>query len=271
MPPLFLVHPVGGDVAHYHNLAKYLSNEQPVFALQNLDSNNQLSRIEDMAAFYIEAIQAVCPDGPYFLGGFSMGGAVAFEMAVQLRAQKRPVSLVAMLDSPARLIQRMRPQDQVSSPAVDLQVLASIIASSQQADCQIRVEDLNQQPPDEQISCVFNQLKQQRLLPPDMSSSAFRAAFTAFVNNLNALERYMPGSYDGRVAMVRAQDTSVIRSAAQEICHAPAFGWQTFCTQPVVVHFVPGDHYRLATEPYIQKVGSVLQLCIDEARNELKV
>ena len=55
-------------------------------------------RIEDMAAWYIQALQPCSPTGPYLLGGWSMGGVVAFEMAQQLHAQGQRVALLALLD-----------------------------------------------------------------------------------------------------------------------------------------------------------------------------
>lgn len=269
--PLFLVHPAGGGVAAYHDLAKYLSPEQPVFALQNLDSRIQPPRIEDMAALYIEAIQPVCPNGPYVLGGSSLGGVVAFEMAVQLKAHGRRISLVAMLDAPARIIRHMRGQEGHSSLAVELVMFASIIASGRQTEFQLRLGDVDPLQPEEQINRVFNQLKQQQLVLADLSPSVFRAALTAFVSNLNALEKYVPGSYDGRVAMVRAKDTSPnMKASAQELCDDPAFGWQPHCKRPITVRFVPGDHVLMNLEPNVRFTGAELQRFLNEAKDEAK-
>src|SRR6185503_2382423 len=67
---------------------------------RGLDENQvPHTRIEEMAAHYLEAIRSVQPDGPYLLGGWSMGGVVAYEMAQQLAAQGQQVSLLALLDA----------------------------------------------------------------------------------------------------------------------------------------------------------------------------
>ncbi|HEY6351464.1 MAG TPA: thioesterase domain-containing protein [Candidatus Angelobacter sp.] len=270
-PPLFLAHPVGGGVIAYHDLAKYLRAEQPVYALQNLDSSDEDEqkplRIEDMAARYIEAIKTVCPDGPYLLGGSSMGGTVAFEMGVQLRAQNRPVSLIAMLDTPARVIPHMTGQEGHSPLAVELATLASIIASGYRKQCQLSLADLDVLKPEEQIHSVFHQLQQQQLISANSSSSAFRIALMAFVKNLNALEKYVPRTYDGEVAIVRAQDTSSnMKETAGELSDDPTYGWQAYCTQPVKVRFVPGDHVQMNLEPHVRLTGAELQRFLDEAR-----
>ena len=52
-----------------------------------------------MAAHYIKEIRTVQSEGPYFLGGYSFGGIVAFEMAQQLTAQNQEVGLLVLFDT----------------------------------------------------------------------------------------------------------------------------------------------------------------------------
>ncbi len=265
-PPLFLVHPVGGGVMAYHDLAKYLGGEQPVYALQNHDRNGRevpLTSIEAMAAHYVEAIQGISPSGPYLLGGSSMGGVVAFEMAIQLIAQGSKVSLVAMLDSPAHL--------EPHEPGItnELMTIAEIIAASASQKPEFRRADFEHLPSAEQLSYVFGRLQHQGLIPAGVELSAFDSAFSTFVTNLNALEQYKPRSYAGNVAVLRATDTSQdMKEAAGEIWADPSFGWQAFCPRPVSVHFVPGNHIAMNLEPHVQIVGDTLQQCINKALSE---
>lgn len=100
--PLFLVHGLGGNVMNYRVLARALPEAVPVYGLQaiGLDGRSApLVTIEAMAARYLEEVRAHQPEGPYRLGGTSVGGAVAFEMARQLREQDQPVELLALLDA----------------------------------------------------------------------------------------------------------------------------------------------------------------------------
>ena len=86
-PPLFLVHPIGGNVLCYLNLVKHLPADQPVYALQAAGADpgaTPLRTMSDLAASYIAAIRRVRPHGPYNVGGWSFGGYVAVEMARQL-------------------------------------------------------------------------------------------------------------------------------------------------------------------------------------------
>jgi amino acid adenylation domain-containing protein len=115
-PPLFLVHGAEGNVLMYRELALHLGEDQPVYGLQyrGLDGREPfLETFEEMAAIYVREIKTMQPQGPYFLGGYCLGGAIALEMAQQLRAAGEEVGLVAMLEtynldyirqSPSRLL-----------------------------------------------------------------------------------------------------------------------------------------------------------------------
>jgi thioesterase domain-containing protein/acyl carrier protein len=101
-PPLFCVPGHLGSVLCFHELARYLGDEQPVYGLEarGLDGvEPPHTTIEAMAAAYLTEILTRQPQGPYFLAGYCFGGRVAFEMARQLVAGGREVGLLALLDS----------------------------------------------------------------------------------------------------------------------------------------------------------------------------
>ncbi|WP_293062502.1 MULTISPECIES: thioesterase domain-containing protein [unclassified Moorena] len=78
----------------------------PFYALQppSLDGVSEpFGSVEEVAAYYLQAIQSLQPSGPYFLGGHSFGVLVAFEMAQQLQQKGETVALLALFDLPARL------------------------------------------------------------------------------------------------------------------------------------------------------------------------
>ena len=101
-PPFFCVHAVGGNILSYRLLSRHLGAEQPFYALQSqgLDGEHPPHEtVEAAAAHYVEEIRTVQPRGPYYLGGTSLGGIVAFEMAQQLVAQGERVGLLALIDT----------------------------------------------------------------------------------------------------------------------------------------------------------------------------
>ncbi|KAF9922654.1 hypothetical protein BGZ67_010338, partial [Mortierella alpina] len=102
LPPLFCVHPGEGLSWSYGGLAKHLHPEQPLYGLQarGLVGNSPLaSSIDEMTLDYIDQIRKIQPQGPYYLLGWSFGGKVAHNMAVELRSQGERVPLLAIMDA----------------------------------------------------------------------------------------------------------------------------------------------------------------------------
>lgn len=100
-PPFFCVHGVGGEVLSFVCLARHLAPDQPFYGIGAGPRGEIASsglHIEEMATNYIEEIRTVQREGPFFLGGYSFGGSVAFEIAQQLVAQGHKVALLAILD-----------------------------------------------------------------------------------------------------------------------------------------------------------------------------
>jgi non-ribosomal peptide synthetase component F/thioesterase domain-containing protein len=102
LPPFFCVHAAGGNVLLYRDLSRHLGENQPFYGLQfpGLDGKQPLlTRIEDMAALYVQEIRTIQPHGPYHLGGYCLGGTIALEMAQQLTRSGEEVALLALLDT----------------------------------------------------------------------------------------------------------------------------------------------------------------------------
>ncbi|MGB6387215.1 MAG: alpha/beta fold hydrolase [Terriglobales bacterium] len=101
-PPFFCMHGGGGNVLIYRELSQHLGFDQPFYGLQaqGLDGERPcLTTIEAMASLYVNEIRRIQPHGPYHLGGYCMGGTIAYEMAQQLNAQGEEVALLALFDT----------------------------------------------------------------------------------------------------------------------------------------------------------------------------
>jgi thioesterase domain-containing protein len=98
--PVFWMHGGLGGVEVYHPFA--CSIARPFYGIQArgwLTSRAPLQGIPAMAAYYVHIIQSVRPEGPYDLGGYSLGGALAYEVARQLQELGHAVRSIVMLDS----------------------------------------------------------------------------------------------------------------------------------------------------------------------------
>jgi thioesterase domain-containing protein len=96
--PIFIVH---GDNSNYI-ISEFLGKDQPVYGYFHPGSEGEGIRfksVEEMAKEYLNVLLAICPSGPYYLIGFSFGGVVAFEMAVQLQKAGNKVPFLVIIDS----------------------------------------------------------------------------------------------------------------------------------------------------------------------------
>ncbi|WP_277670070.1 non-ribosomal peptide synthetase/type I polyketide synthase [Saccharomonospora viridis] len=101
--PLVLVHPVGGDVYFYRELAECLPERQPVYAVRSpmLGGSAEFDTIEQMARHYLDAVDEAGIASTYRLGGASFGGLVAWEMAHLVAERTGRPPEVVLIDTPA--------------------------------------------------------------------------------------------------------------------------------------------------------------------------
>lgn len=101
-PPFFFVHGWGGEVHVFESLARCLAPDQPVFGLRAVepsDDRNRPASVEEMATHYVQEIRSCQPEGPYHIGGYSLGGWIAYEVAQQLIRQGQSVRMLGILDT----------------------------------------------------------------------------------------------------------------------------------------------------------------------------
>jgi thioesterase domain-containing protein/acyl carrier protein len=253
--PLFLVHPAGGHVFPYVHLAQLLRPEQPCYGLQSRgveDGQNPHTRIEDMAAYYIEAMQTVQPTGPYLLGGWSMGGVVAFEMAQQLGAQGQPVALLALLDGRIPTPDTTFPEQ--NEEAISLVERYFGISFGQ-------LESLAELPEDEQLAVMLDEAKSAGLVPDELDVAQARRFVMLLRNDLRATQNYELHSYPGCITFFKANETLEGTSAD------PTMGWSDWARGGVDVHVVPGNHANLMYEPHVEALAQKLTACLDQAQS----
>lgn len=104
--PVFLLPGAGGSVLQMVRFARLVVTPRAIYGLQSLDTRGaglSFSSIEELAASYLRVVRNAQPQGPYTLAGYSMGGAVALELAQLLKACGQTVARVVMIDTPTPL------------------------------------------------------------------------------------------------------------------------------------------------------------------------
>ena len=257
-PAFFCVHPAGGNVLCYVGLARHLGPDQPFYAFQSrgLDGEEHIcTSVEQMASLYIEAMRTVQPEGPYFIGGWSAGGVVAYEMARQLEAHGEQVALLALIDARAPCRQEdLFDEDDVTLLASFGQHLGLALER-----INISYDHLLSLGPDERLAAVVEEAKNSGLMPTDITLSQARRLFAVFKANVAAVSNYSPGMAGRRIALIKASERKV--GHAQQ----PAMGWDVLAEKGVEVMEVPGDHFTMIQEPHVRFIAERLKSCIDVA------
>ncbi|WP_327358858.1 non-ribosomal peptide synthetase [Streptomyces sp. NBC_01304] len=190
---VFCVHPVSGIGWCYAPLAGIASSEHSVYALQarGLDGKDALpDSLREMAADYVRQIRAVQESGPYHLMGWSFGGVVAHEMAVQLRAQGEQVETLALLDA--------YPAHETETP---LPVTEDEVAAGLAEFFGVRAAD-GEEPLT--MTGIVAALRRDRSLFTELAERHLAEIAAIYRNNHRIMTEHVPGEFDGDVQFYEA-------------------------------------------------------------------
>ncbi len=271
-PPFVCVHPAGGDVLCFRPLAGRLGAEQPLYGLQSrglLDGEAPHATIEEMAEHYLREMRQVRPAGPYLLGGWSLGGLIAFEMAQQLdRVGERP-ALLALLDALPRLPPLHAPGEDPETVYADdvpwLLHVADYVRALWGKDLGVDAAMLRRLDAEERLRSFLARLGAAELLPAGATVEHLRRLLTVFKANTRAAERYRPRPYAGRITLFRAAERDgggALPDDFHPLLADPALGWGELTAQPVEVHTVPAGHLTLLAAAHVEALCAPLAACL---------
>jgi amino acid adenylation domain-containing protein/non-ribosomal peptide synthase protein (TIGR01720 family) len=237
--PFFCAHPAGGTVLCYGELAR-LAGPRPFCALQARGVEGGDPPDDDisiMAARYLAAVRDRRPAGPYLLGGWSMGGLVAYEMAQQLAAAGERVSRLILIDTPTPDLVGELP-DQAAALA---RLLDGVIP--------VDLDRLREMPVEQRLRHVLAEAERVGMVPAGMDPDRAGHLFAVYAAHVEAVRGYRPRPYAGPVTLLRATDSGV---------SAPDYGWSGLLTGPWQVVDVPGTHESVVWPPNVQRLAEVL-------------
>jgi surfactin family lipopeptide synthetase A len=243
-PPFFCIHGANGAVVRFYDLARYLGADQPFYGLQanGLEAGHLChARAEDMASHYIKEIRKVQQEGPYFLGGYSFGGAIAFEMAQQLAAQGQGDTLVVLFDT--------------NFPSGG----HSAAPKAKSTSTSSAVLGLFRSPADER----WNYLSRMVTAPfRAMERWTYVFRLPANVKRvrkacLQAERNYVPRAYPGRVILFRSSHVALGQVSD------PRAGWSTYASG-LETYEIEGNHENVLLEPQVRFVAERLKTCLDD-------
>jgi putative pyridoxal-dependent aspartate 1-decarboxylase len=268
-PPLFCIHPAGGNVVAYPNLVKYLGDDQPFYALEQMpvDPDPAAISIEAMAQQYIGEIQKIQPEGPYYLAGWCYGGVVAFEMAAQLQQQQQTVQFLGVMDA---ILHKPDPQQTIQED--DAQFLLRIAASAKNLfgiEFDLTYEELRCLEPDQQFKLMMHRGNIENSTEIDY----YLRSYKLFKVHVQAMRNYYPKPHGCPMTLFRGSETIPHKFQNPEFTtHDSLLGWGNYlpqpkqnCPQSIRLIHVPGNHFSMFTEPHVEHLSHQLRTCLDAA------
>ena len=246
-PPLFFLHGDFNAGGLYSARLSRALTDQPFYAVEPLGSSTARgpASIEEMAAQHAADIRAVCPRGPYLLGGHCNGALEALEIARQFRAEKESVPGVVMLEPPPVDRRRLL----IDGP-VRISARIRSLTEEQRVELYLRVREWMErisERPSESPGMIYRGLKRmvsgQALdtedTEPDQREGAGRHDQAVWDRYARAIAAYVPKRYDGSVAAFIAGE--VVNTPAD-----PIAGWRAVGPR-FEFHVVPGGHLSCIT------------------------
>ena len=183
--------------------------------------------VETLALEYLALIRSAQPHGPYYLGGFSIGGALAFEVARRLKQAGEEIGLILLLDSmlPGRGFKHL------------------------QAGLRRRLRMLRRQGLSHllHIYRVYRTQTARRHEPGIKRNQAYAQAMRAH----EAAPCDLP---------------TVFFQASDDASTAPAYGW-TALVPGLTVERVPGQHMDILEPPNVDVLASLVRRHIAATKN----
>jgi amino acid adenylation domain-containing protein len=236
-PPLFLVHPVGGDVLCYRELVEAMvpaaaaaDGRGPIYGLRARgleDGQAPWSGIDEMAERYAAAVRAAHPAGAVRLGGWSLGGVVAFEMARRLGEAGVEVTGVVALDSHLPPPEAAPQRDVAHTRERRLRAFARHLGLPAAA--------VGGPPPT--LERLAAAAREAGLLAPRSGAEVLERLFTVYEAHLEAFAAHRPRRWEGHVVLLAAADGPA--GAGVDVDR-----WRRRAGS-VEVHAVPGDHFTI--------------------------
>ena len=253
-PPLFCCHPANGDAVCYMRLTKALGPDQTVYGFEAsglAPGETMASSLEEMARIYVKEMVAARPKGPYYLIGWSFGGALAFEMARQIQEAGGEIGLLAFMDAIARDAQVSKTDaPELTEGEIDEGLILEGV--TQHLDILRRYLKLPPRPDlTQKLSWeeIIENFQLMGIVPPVYTVPEMRRKMFVYGNCTLLFSRYRPA----RIAV------PIVHYQASQNFDEWDFDWQPHTTMRVRSVRIRCNHFRMGFEPNINVIANDLR------------
>ncbi|MEP4684493.1 MAG: alpha/beta fold hydrolase, partial [Rhodopirellula bahusiensis] len=245
--------PPGGIVVCYRELAAHLPDDQPMYAIRarGLHGKEELPpTMQAMAAEYVEAIRSVRPEGPCVIGGWSVGGVIAMEVAQQLIADGHEVDGLILLDS------------SIPSGASDLVPAEDQTNVGLEYGIDLSLDELLQLPSEEQLPFLWQHAEKLGVLdqntPADVAARAIDDLKTLFHHHLKLTTQYKMQPIPTRIVLFRPTDVPFETEGSADR------GWSHLAHRADVIS-TPGHHHSMVQDPHVKQLAQSICETLDSS------
>lgn len=257
-PPLFCIHPAGGQVMVYHQLASSLGFDRPFYGLQSRaldDSSLEHMSIDEMAREYAGVIRQQQAEGPYHLMGWSMGGVIAVSVARHLEQQGQQVAFVGLVDS-FLFDDASVDEDPLADVALAFGGLLADAFDSLDARRQQAVQsELLALPSEQRVSRVIEWARESELLPADISPRLFQEQVKLTSIHTRLLRGHCAPTIDAPLTAWWAEGNAAARTA-----------WGKHTLGEFNAETLTGNHFTLLHPPHCEALAKRMEERLKVAR-----
>jgi thioesterase domain-containing protein/acyl carrier protein len=247
--PIVMIHPISGTVFCYQELAALL--DHPVIAIQaDLEQAAKLKdpTFESMAKHYLEALSKKFNPGGYYLGGWSMGGMIAYEMAQQLRAGGKSIP------EPLILIDSFIPSVlKVKNRAISVNYwLVKDLEEKFGIKTGVTEESCKSESYDETLHRITSGIESSGLGTAKEIGHLVKNIFSFYKSSLVAIERYDIKPYPNQIVLFRAGDSYDGAERPEKN------GWDTVAANLTCVP-ISGNHFTMLKGTNVKSVAEQIE------------
>ena len=247
--PLFFVAGGGGNILGFQRVAKALAPDRPIYALQAYGLNGRFdgpTTFEDMARANIAQMFALQPRGPFHIIGYSIGGRLAYEMAIQLERAGIERGLVGLID--------IGPEETDTSLGTRLMARIQMVKADPVNRPLHMLRELKLRTRHRILGMIRGRIGKRRDLPTVLK--------TASVVYSAAFRKYVVGPYAGKIALFRSSEGLGRLIAERD------YGWSRYVAGGVDVIEINGEHDRILISPNSESLAVVIDrvLISEESR-----
>ncbi|GBD92365.1 dimodular nonribosomal peptide synthase [bacterium BMS3Abin04] len=242
--PIFFIHPSGGSVHWYHQLATELKGYCPFYGIQAVGVDGKAEphhTIEEMASYYTSAIIAKQENGPYNIASWSMGVVVAYEVARQLFLRGKELGAIIILDQGPVLPLPKQEDD------------AEFLAGMFMGRIKFSLDKLRQMDYDSQLKYVLRKAKKAKQFPKHIRFNQFKNYVKILKIQQDAWRIYNPKQISNKLILIKSKERHDRVDITEDL------GWGKLTNGNVEIFETPGDHNTMLHQPRVKELAKIIK------------